>query len=276
MFKGFQKIIYPDYEVVCPQTHLSFNIRTLTVQEEERLKGSLLTPLQITEHLNKCIFECITKFPECILNEDETPNFDSFLKNVTIKDRDALLYGLYHVSYGEFRNYTVYCSNPECKKEYSINVNASDTFNYTIYPYQEGVTEHILSKIVEVPLKILDNVTINIKQPSLFDEIEAYKSIGKRPGTTNELIINTLPIVSIDEYIDDKKSPNTYSEKEDIIDAYKQLPSLDKQKLNKTYIEEFGKYGIELKVKSYCPTCGNEEIKYIDLVENFFSMVYGG
>lgn len=274
MFKGFKNAVYPDYEVVCPQTHLSFNIRTLTVQEEEKLKGSLITPLQITDHLNRCIFNCITKFPDSILDENNKPSYDKFLKNTTLKDRDALLFGLYHVSYGEIRNYTVTCNAPECGKEYDITVNASDTFNYNLYPYEEGKNEHILEKVITVPLKIFSSVSANIKQPTMFDEINAYKTIGKRPGSSNELIVNTLPIVSFQEESEESKTPSTYDDKEDILDAYKSLPSIDKKLINEKYQEEFGKYGIELKTKAYCSHCGNEEIKYIDLVENFFSMVY--
>ena len=55
MFKGFD-VKYPEYEVITPQTKLSFTVRSLNVREEERLKGSLMTPTKIHEHLNKCIY----------------------------------------------------------------------------------------------------------------------------------------------------------------------------------------------------------------------------
>ena len=89
MFKGFN-LKYPEYEVITPQTKLSFTVRSLNVQEEERLKGSILTPQKITEHLNKCLYESLVTKPEVI------KDFKTFLENVTLKDRDALLYGLYH------------------------------------------------------------------------------------------------------------------------------------------------------------------------------------
>lgn len=277
MFKGFQGVKYPEYEVICPQTLLSFNVRTLTVQDEEKLKGSLLTPLQITDHLNKCIFDCISKHPDVCLNENNIPDYNKFLKNVTLKDRDSLLFGLYHTSYGEIRNYKVNCGLPDCKREYNITVDASDTFNYNLYPYTEdGAVDYINDREVVVPLKIFSSVKVRIKQPTLFDEIQAYKTVGKRPGSTNELIISTLPIASFEEDVESSKDPVIYKEKEDILDAYKSLPSVDKKLINEKYQEEFGQYGVELKTRAHCPSCGNEEIKYIDLVEVFFSMVYSG
>ncbi len=64
MFTGFKQSKYPEYEVITPQLQQSFSVRTLTVQDEEKMKGSLKTPLQIADHLNTCIFSAITKSPE--------------------------------------------------------------------------------------------------------------------------------------------------------------------------------------------------------------------
>ena len=110
-FKGFN-LKYPEYEVITPHTHLSFSLRSLSVSEEERLKGSLLTPTKITEHLNKCLYESIVQKPESITD------YKTFLKSLSLKDRDALLYGLYHITYEEIRNYDIRCTN--CKKEYPV------------------------------------------------------------------------------------------------------------------------------------------------------------
>jgi hypothetical protein len=83
-FTGFD-LKYPEYEITTPHTNLAFNVRSLNVQEEERMKGSLISPNKITEHLNKCIYETIVKKPDTI------KDFEGFLKALTLKDRDALL-----------------------------------------------------------------------------------------------------------------------------------------------------------------------------------------
>ena len=46
--------------------------------------------------------------------------------------------------------------------------------------------------------------------------------------------------------------------------------------IHERYQEEFGKYGIELKMRSFCVHCGYDEIIDIDLVNQFFRMVYSG
>jgi len=260
MFTGFN-VKYSEYEVITPQTNLSFNVRSLNVQEEENLKGSLVTPTKITEHLNKCIYDIIVKKPDSI------KDFDSFLRRITLKDRDALLYGLYHITYEEIRNYEIRCGN--CKKEYPVTIKASSTFNFNPYPGKD-----ILSKKIKVDLPATSGVSAQIKQPSLFDETFALKELISRPGSSVDIIIETLIIDNFTQTTEESTEPIIYSDRSDIIDAYLSLPARDKRKIHETYFENFGKYGIDLKMKSFCPNCGKEETINIDLVDNFFRAMY--
>lgn len=258
MFKGFN-IKYPEYEVITPQTNLSYNVRSLNVQEEERLKGSLLTPIKINEHLNKCLYDSLTKKPDIITN------YDAFLKNTTLKDRDALLYGLYHITYEEIRNYDVYCGT--CRKQYPVTVQASSTFNINSYPGND-----ILKKESNIVLPSSDKVTAFFKQPTLFDEMNHFKSGGA--NTQNlDLLMETLIITKF-QYQPDDGDTVVYSDREDVADAYKSLPSKDKRAIYKKFREEFGQYGITLKMRSSCIHCSAVEEIDIDLVDNFFRMVH--
>lgn len=259
MFKGFD-VKLPEYEVITPQTHLSFTVRSLNVKEEERLKGSLMTPNKIHEHLNKCIFDSIVQKPE------KVTDYESFLKTVTLKDRDALLYGLYHISYEEIRNYDVTCGS--CSKDYPVTVKASSTFNFLPYPKKD-----ILTKKIPVELLATKGVTCTIKQPTLFEEMSSIKSMTGSIDKSMDLITETL---IIDKFQQDPDEGDTiiYSDRVDIVDAYLALPSRDKRQIHKEYRDKFGQYGISLKMKSNCIHCGEEEEIDLDLVANFFRMVY--
>jgi len=261
-FKGFN-VKYPEYEVITPQTKNSFFVRSLTVQEEEHLKGSLVTPTKVTDHLNQCLFDLLVKKP------DKIKDFSSFLKSVTLKDRDALLYGLYHITYEEIRNYDITCS--ACQKDYSVSTKASDTFD--ILPY-EG-KEPILSKRTSVPLKLTTGVTAIIKQPTLFDEVEALRELSSRPGSTIDVITDILIIDQFTQTGEAEKEPVIYDDRVDILDAYLSLPSKDKKLIFETYKEEFGKYAVSLKMRSFCQHCSNEEVITINMVNNFFRALYG-
>jgi len=141
MFTGFN-IKYPEYEVITPQTKLSYNVRSLTVQEEERLKGSLLSPMH-------------TKKP------DHITDYESFLKNTTLKDRDALLYGLYHITYENIRNFDVSCTS--CGKTYPITVKVSDTFNINLTCH----VRHVV-KPIQLQLKYRTHSTLMYTQMMIF------------------------------------------------------------------------------------------------------------
>jgi len=258
-FTGFN-VPLPKYEVITPQTKLSFTLRTLTVQEEERLKGSLLTPPKITEHLNKCIFDAIIDKPKSITD------FDSFLRHTTLKDRETLLYGLYHVSYEEIRNYEVTCGR--CGKSYPVTVIASDTFSFKQFPEKD-----ILKKRVPINLPITKGVKAIIKQPSMFDEITALKSLLNRPGINTDLVLETLVIDRFEQDQLEAKEPIIFSDRIDIIDAFLSLAARDKKIINKTYNDSFGQYCSELRMKVFCQHCGFEDEIEIDLVENFFRAI---
>lgn len=259
MFKGFD-IKYPEYEVITPQTKLSYHVRSLNVQEEERLKASFLTPSKANDHLNKCIFDSFVKKPK------EITSYDSWLKQTTLKDRDALLYGVYHITYEDIRNYDVTCGS--CTKGYSVTVKASETFNINFYE-----ADDIIQKQVEVPLPISKGVFATIKQPTLWDEIMGLKT-GGGSGKNLDILTETLIIAKFHQNPKGAGDTVVYSEREDIIDAYRSLPAKDKRHIYSEYRENFGKYGIELNMMSPCTHCGNEAVINIDLVGNFFRMVY--
>jgi hypothetical protein len=259
MFKGFN-VKFPEYEVITPQTKESYTLRSLTVQEEERLKGSLMTPSKVHEHLNKCIYDSIVSKPDAIVE------YEDFLKRVTLKDRDALLYGLYHISYEEIRNYDVTCSS--CRKDYPVTVKASSTFNFNEYP-----SDDILTKRIPVDLPRTTGVVAFIKQPTLYDEMTSMRTLSVQPGSNIDIITETL-IVEKFEQTPKEGDSIIYSERGDVVDAYMALPSRDKRVIHKHYRDSFGDYGITLKMRSSCNSCGNEEDIDIDLVTNFFRMVY--
>jgi hypothetical protein len=259
MFMGFKQK-YPEYEVITPQTNQSFRLRSLTVQEEERLKSSLLSPSIVTDHLNRCIFDCIVVKPESI------KSYDDFLLQCSMKDRDALLYGLYHITYEEVRNYDISCGS--CRKTHPVTLKISDAFSVNPFP----TDRNILTENYDVTLPVLSNVFVSIRQPTLKDEVDAMKLAGNNTKLldimTETMIINTITENS------DAEDSTIYSSRDDIVDAYRALPPNDKRAIFKEYSDKMGQYGIELKARVNCVHCGEEEHIDLDLVDNFFRMVH--
>lgn len=258
MFTGFDQNV-PVYEVITPQSGESFTVKSLSVQSEEAMKGSILTTTKIIEHINKCIFESLIKKPDSI------KNYTDYLKKVTLKDREALLYGLFHISYGEIRNYETTCSS--CGKKSDVKVNISDTFSIKPYPKDRN----ILKDTVSFNLEVYDSVEVSLKQPTLFlEESEVKRNMINIDDKIN-IVSRALPIVDFKYSKEGKEIVLT--DREDIIDAFLSLPPKDRKLISKKYQDSFGQYGIELNMATSCQKCGNQDIIQIDLFENFFRSI---
>jgi len=168
-------------------------------------------------------------------------------------------------SYEEIRNYDIFCGT--CSQKYPVTVQASSTFNMNVYP-----DDDILSKEVSLQIPSSDKVTVYLKQPTLYDEMLHFQSSGVLPGN-KELLSETLIITKF-HYQPDVGDTIIYSDRDDIIDAYKSLASKDKRVIFRKFRDEFGQYGITLKMQTKCIHCSVVQIIDIDLVDNFFRMVH--
>jgi len=258
-------IKYPEYSVVTPQTLQEFTIRSLTVQDEERLKGSLLTPNQFSKHLNSIIWDCLVKKP------DDIKTIDEFLDKITIKDREALLFGLYHVTYKDISNYDVVCSS--CSKSHSISINIEKSF--TMDAYVDEGKGGLLNQEFPVQLQIANNITSIIKQPTLRKE---NNLMGNMIFSKKENMDIGIEMLVVDKFLieedDGSGRKSEYSMEQNMLRIYNQLPSKDRKLINKTYIDNLGIYGVSIKSQVVCPACGESEVIDIDLVSQFFRALY--
>jgi len=264
VFKGFD-IKYPEYSVITPHTLKEFTIRSLTVQEEETLKASMLTPSKLAEHLNKVIFTCIVKKPDSI------KTFDDFLNNLTIKDRDALMYGLYHVTYKDIHNYDVTCTS--CDTTNSVKVDFLKSFKAQFWA-SDKPEDSILKKEIPVKFEIARDITAIIVQPKLIDEQNVLKETAFASETARDLNLELLVIKRFEIDRKEAKTPDTIEDRNNISKGYKQLPVTDRKMIDTAYAENFGKYGVAIKTIVKCQKCGEENDVSIDLVKQFFRSIY--
>lgn len=262
VFQGFN-IKYPEYSVITPHTLLEFTIRSMTVAEEEKLKGSLLTTNKLAEHLNNVIFECLAKKPDSI------KSYQDFIGKLSIKDRDALMYGLYHVTYKDIQAYDVSCG--ECNHLNSVKVDFLKGFKCSMW---EDPATPALDKEVKVKLDIASNVTVVVKQPKLSDEEKLLKSMAFSSEATRDMAMQLLMINRFEVDRPEAKTPDTIVERENILKGYNQLPSTDRKLIEKAYADNFGKYGVDVQSIVICQKCGFENKITIDLVRQFFRSMY--
>ena len=261
IFKGLN-IKHPEYSIVTPQTLREFTIRSLKVTDEENMKASLVTPAKLVQHLNECIWNCLVKKPEDI------KTYDDFTSKITIKDRDALMYALYHITYKEIHNYDITCTS--CEKKYPVSLKISQAFSMN--PWKDK--ESILSKEIKVKLPIADSVSAIIKQPILKQEQDLTSDMlfqgEKNLSVGTEMLV--IDRIEIDQ--PESKSPTIIRERDNLFRAYNDLPAADRKAINKAYINHFGNYGIKLIMATTCNSCSTTSDINIDLVTQFFRSMY--
>lgn len=184
-FKGFN-IKYPVYSVICPQTGDSYDVRCLTVAEVTKLKESLTTPASSSKIINETLWGAVESKPDRVID------FNSFKTNITLKDREALLYAMYQSTFGNERDFTVECG--ECSKTSEIKFHLDQMFSIDSYPGSKAiidsykvakasdpaeydpVMEKIINnnevfvpsmEIVEQPVVVEEDVPVDINKPNI-------------------------------------------------------------------------------------------------------------
>jgi hypothetical protein len=264
VFKGFE-ISYPEYEIITPQTLNKFTIRSMSVAEEETLKGSFISPKSVPTHISKIIWTCLVKKPASI------KTYEDFLNNVTILDRDALLYGLYHVTYKDMQNFDVPCAGENCGNKYSVVLDISKAFNMQAY---KGKPEEILKKVIKIELKIVKNTSVEITQPTLKTEDQFITDALFQSQENMSIGSEMLPVIKFIQYEPNTDKSVSISERDNIFVGYKSLPAADRKLINKKYMEEFGNYRVKLTMLSVCPKCKHNNENAMDIIQNLFRALY--
>lgn len=132
-FKGFKTLVRPSYSVITPQAGFPYEVRGMSVGETAQLRASNIGTTKIWGVINKVIWNCITDAPEVV------SDYDSFLENTTIRDRESLLYAVDHATYGDKKQYTVTCS--ECKHEQNVHTTFGEMFSMNPYPGSETIKD---------------------------------------------------------------------------------------------------------------------------------------
>ena len=276
-FEDFQ---FPTYEVITPHSKLHLTVRSLTVAQEERLRESALTAAKATALLNQTVYECITE------KEPPLDTIYNFERNVSIIDREALLYGILVASYGEEQDFTINCS--ACDFQYTVKENITENVDIRLY---EG-RESLIAKTVDVTLPISKYKAV-LCLPTLKDEREFATSKGisqeilRRADSyiiIRELHIPQKQIVTKqkpEENIENESSTNNseddkkYLVVKNVFEIYsylRNLPSRDKIAIRKAWNEAYGNYGINLYVRGTCPNCGKSEENPVSLIAELFRL----
>jgi len=261
------KIKYPEYTIITPHTNKEYTIRSLKIGEEESLRSSILTPASLTEHLNNAIFGCLVNKP------DDVVTIEDFLNKSTIADREALMYGLYHITYKDKHAYDITCK--ECEHVNPVKVNFGDSFSMVAWNKETN----ILDEEVRVQLELAESVTVVLKQANLMEEQELMNMLKFSSDDEREKQIGLLSIscfeIDVGGTSVNGNDKDVIKDRNNIKQIYNDLPAQDRMSIEDSYEKNFGKYGVTIKVLMNCAKCHTSNETEIDLVRQFFRAIYG-
>lgn len=343
IFRGVD-IKYPTYSVITPQTGLSFAVRSLNVSEVSRLKNSLSTPSKAFSLVNETIWDSIVSKPDFI------NTYNDFCKIITLKDREALLYGIHVMTFGYDRDAKMFCD--QCGSENLIKYSLNKIFSINPYPKTEAIKnmykvskevdkerDEFMERIIEEDImknvvveddsgkeegtngdsidfspekKVIakvskegssyldkddierkksefiknsilsDEVSVTlpfsglvcfVSQPTIKDEMDMADSLSFSNRKQLDLVGETLIIKRFEYFSEVHKEVVSITNRMDIFQQYQKLPFSDKKVIMNAFKNNFGDYGIELRLNWECKDCGSINESFIDLATMFFRLV---
>lgn len=259
----FQSFELPKWEVFTPHTRHTLLMKSLLVQQEEALKTSAISTTKMLDLINKTIFDC--------MDTHDTPfnTIEGFMKNLTLADREALLYGLIIASYGEDQEFNVTCS--ACSKTFQEKANLTQNIDIKVYKDKEP----ILQKKVDVELPISKSIA-TLQMPTLWDEYVFANSKGVSPDVLRKaddyLAVKSLQMPAINEKDPEKPKMLIIDSVFEIYAYMRNMSARDRKTIYKSWNQHFGDYGIKVAVPTLCPYCGNRGELFISMINELFRL----
>jgi len=261
-----QEPMAPMYFVKLPLVQHEFNVRGLTVRDEDILKGSATSPKKMSDTLNHLMYDCI----ESSMKTGENapfPTFTAFVNGITPSDRDALLFGIIMASYDVEHDMSIQCGS--CNTKTTEMINLASLLKVDMYAGDVPIlTKHPILQYPEY------GWTVFLKQPTLADEIKILSSSkGDSAPEHQYLIVDHIEATAKDDA--GNTIPIVMTNPLEIYGAFASKPAKVRKRLIKEWKEAFGEHGITASFEGLCPNCGNPlQISISPLAHLFFLVAH--
>jgi len=279
VLKSFE---YPKYEVLLPgfKQQKTVLVTSLLIKDEMEL-SSIST---VTEH--KWFEEiCRLAFNKIVEGRKELfpLGYDQFLEVCSIDDRDALLLGIIHATYGNDLSITFNCNS--CSTPNELKLPLSECVQVTLPKIPEGVekyTDVTTSFEMDVPF----HVKATLRVPSLLEYKRCLEYVdktcsseSKRRGFMASIFPMLINLQNLELQSTDLNIPTIQLSKNNMIDLVSHLLSMPKN-FKKTFSSKLREInpedvGIKLQMKFTCRECGTLNDVSLTVVDLFFQMILG-
>lgn len=245
-----------------PHTGYEFNVRGLSVEEEDEIKASNTTPKKSAETIMRVLYNCISND----MKKADSPfaSFESFCRNITQADRDALTVAVTQMSYESTHDMIIRCGR--CGKQFVEQVCIPDCMEYHNYTGDIPILQR---------RKILEFTDLHwklyLKLPTVQDELNQLSDSISENKASDYLFIEKIEFTDKDEY--GHEFNETYTDLSAIYGMIKKQPAIFRKRLLKEFEKFVGDWGVEGKYSTVCKNCNNNIEVGIVPVSHFLSMV---
>lgn len=243
IFNGFKHNLPTDIksDVFLPITNVSIRLSPIVFGEEVNMAQTAIKEEDLFMETLKLLYNHLVEGPELI-----TKSFDSFLSNIAELDYNAMLYGLYLISYGpevEIGD-TVKCA--DCGFEKKVDkINLIDL--YVEKPFEGKEYEAIKTE------KELDLTDCGLEGVKFFFKFPTLERPTKSKSASKSNFMSEIAKTPILNYMSKFiYSGKEYSDKASMEKAVDTLNVKARRKIRKFLEKEFFDYGIKFKYKWTC------------------------
>lgn len=263
--KQLDELQYATWEVMTPHTGFKINVKGMTVAQEEVLKTSDVSSAGMLSIINQITYECLVNPPEGLSTLSE------FERNITVTDRQAILYGILAVTYGEVQDFNITCQS--CGHQFDTKADITKNTEIKVYHGKENLIEK--KKEFSIPNT---NIRAVLHIPTLKDEKDF--ALSKVPQdilrkADQYIMIKELHLPSTS--IDDKTGEpvTTHLIFENVFEIYSHIRKFSggwRRQILNAWSEEFGNYGVDSQIEATCPKCTFRNTMPINILGEIFRL----
>lgn len=253
------------YFVKLPHSGYEFNVRGLLVEEEDEIKSSNTSTKRAAETIMKVLYKCISN--DIKTKDHPFGRFDTFCKNISIADRDAIALAVIEKTYESTHDMNIRCAR--CGKSFNETITLPECMTYKFYTGTTPLLQkrHVL-EFPELKWKMY------LKIPTLYDELKTLNSNEK-----NDDIQRATEYIYIDklEYQDKTDRDEIVN---DVLTNYVQIyamlkkqPAIIRKRIEKEYEKFRGDYGVNGQYETSCQYCDSPILVNIIPITHFLFLV---
>ena len=238
-----------NFFVKMPHSNFEFDVRGLTIEEEDSIKSSNSSAKRIADSIMHILYNCISQD----IKKPGSPlgTYDSFIHNISLADRDALALAVIQQTYGASHEMATPCRR--CGKSFTEEVSLPECMDLNIYTGEIPILSQ--RKVLEFPEF---GWKMYLKIPTVADELATLSSNDRIDDVQKAAEFIYIDKIEFTEKNDQGRSySDSFTNYLAIYGMLKRKPAKLRKEIQKAYEQFRGDWGVTGKHETTCKFCGS-------------------